>query len=141
MRPIDNALNDLKSQEVPNIKATAEKWKVDRATLSKKFNGKTRPQHDADHLYKCKLSPPQEKVLVDYINKLSVRGIPPVVQMIRNFAYDVAKVQVGKNWPRNFINRHKDQLDSGFLKTMELCRKKADNPRTYALYFELVCSP
>ena len=79
MGPIDKALNDLESQEAPNIKATAEKWKVNRTTLLKHFNGKAQPRHKADQLYKCKLLLLQEKVLINYINKLSVRGIPPIV--------------------------------------------------------------
>jgi Tc5 transposase DNA-binding domain len=138
MKPIDKALHDLKSQEVPNISATAEKWNVHRSTLSRNWNGITLPRHHADKLHKCKLSPPQEKALIDYINKLSLRGIPPITQMVRNFVYDIAKVGVGKNWTQDFIRRHKDKLDSGFLRMMDLSRKKADNVHTYRLYFEQV---
>jgi hypothetical protein len=138
MKPIDKALHDLKSQEVPNISATAKKWNVHRSTLSRNWNGITLPRHHADKLYKCKLSPPQEKALIDYINKLSLRGIPPVTQMVRNFVYDIAKVCVGKNWTQDFIRHHKDKLDSGFLRMMDLSRKKADNVHTYRLYFEQV---
>jgi hypothetical protein len=72
MKPIDKALHDLKSQEVPNISVTAEKWNVHYSTLSRNWNGITLPRHHADKLHKCKLSPPQEKTLIDYINKLSL---------------------------------------------------------------------
>jgi hypothetical protein len=56
MSPIDKALRDLKSQDFPNISATAKEWGVNRSTLLRNFNGVTRPRHVADKLSKCKLS-------------------------------------------------------------------------------------
>ena len=65
-------------------------------------------------------------------------AFPLITQIVRNFVYDIAKVGVGKNWTQDFIRRHKDKLDSGFLRMMDLSRKKADNVHTYRLYFEQV---
>ena len=88
---------------------------------------------------KSLLTPQQEKELVDYINKLSVFGLPPVVLMIRNFAFNISKKTPGKNWPTRFISKYSSKLDSGFLKGFDLSRKKADSLEAYRRYFKLVC--
>ena len=41
MDPMEAALADLRAAEHPNIVATARKHKVERSTLSKRFNEKT----------------------------------------------------------------------------------------------------
>jgi hypothetical protein len=38
---IEAAIEDLESQDHPNITAAATKWKVARETLSKRFRGET----------------------------------------------------------------------------------------------------
>ena len=41
MSAIELAINDLKSQEAPNITATAKKYEVNYCILSRRFRGKT----------------------------------------------------------------------------------------------------
>ena len=41
MGPIEAVINDLKSQEHPNIAATATKFNVNRSTLSWRYKGVT----------------------------------------------------------------------------------------------------
>jgi hypothetical protein len=106
MSPIDKSLCDLKLQDFPNISATVIKLGVNHSTLSRNFNEITKLRHVANKLSKCKLFPPQKEILVDYINNLSVQSLPPMVQMIWNFVFDIAKVQVRKNWPQNFIKHY-----------------------------------
>ncbi|KAM4067689.1 Tc5 transposase DNA-binding domain-containing protein [Hirsutella rhossiliensis] len=89
MAPIDEALDFLKSSESVNYADTA-----------RKFNCKQRSRRDADSLYKSRLSKQQERDLIAYIHKLSARGIPPTLSMIKNFAQDIAKVEVGKHLMR-----------------------------------------
>jgi hypothetical protein len=139
MRPIDKALNDLASQDKPNYAATADKYGVHRSTLSRRHRKITTSREIATANFKSLLTPQQEKELVEYINKLSVFGLPPVISMVRNFAYDICKKMPGKNWPTRFIEKHRAILDSGFLKGFDLSRKKADSPEAYRRYFNLVC--
>ena len=138
MKPIDKALDDLASQDKPNYAATAEKYGVHRSTLSRRHRKITTSREIATANFKSLLTPQQEKELVEYINKLSVFGLPPVVSMVRNFAYDIGKKTPGKNWPTRFIERHRIILDSGFLKGFNLSRKKADSLEVYRRYFKLV---
>ena len=138
MQAIDKALKDLASQESPNYGATARKYGIDRTTLSRRHRGLARSRAVNVANTKSLLTPQQEKELVDYINKLSVFGLPPVISMIRNFTFDISKKTPGKNWPTRFISKYSSKLDSGFLIGFDLSRKKADSPEVYRRYFKLV---
>ena len=82
MQAIDKALKDLASQESPNYGATARKYGIDRTTLSRWYRGLARSWAVNVANTKSLLTPQQEKELVDYINKLLVFGLPPVVLII-----------------------------------------------------------
>ncbi|KAF5265528.1 hypothetical protein FOXYS1_3659 [Fusarium oxysporum] len=112
MAAIDKALEFLKTSGSINYAATAKKFECDETTLRRRHQGKQRARRDADSLYKSRLSKQQEQDLVTYIRKLSLRGIPPTLSMIRNFAQDIAKIEVGKNWPYSFVQRHRNEIDS-----------------------------
>jgi membrane-bound lytic murein transglycosylase B len=137
MAPIDDALDDLNSQKTPQISQTAKKYGVDRSTLSRRFNGLTKPRVLAIDQTAI-LTKQQEITLVKYISQLVEEGLPPTNAMVRNFAWDISKKEPGKNWVYRFIERHKDQLESRFMSAMDSSRKKADNWFDYKLYFELV---
>ena len=55
-------------------------------------------------------------------------------------AEEIAKKMPGKNWVSQFIKTHNDELDSGFLDTIDIARQKADNWWEYKLYFDKVLS-
>ena len=74
---IVEAIADLETQDLPNIAATARKYKVDRSTLSRRFRDKTGSNQDATSYVRRQLTDIQEKTLIKYINKLSDRGLPP----------------------------------------------------------------
>ena len=105
MDPIEAALEDLKLQDIPNISATARVYNVQRSTLSRRFNGVTRPakmQHQNQQL----LSPQQELELVEYINILTKRGTLPTTAMVRNFAGDIASKLPRRCWSQRFCIRY-----------------------------------
>ena len=120
MQAINKALKDLASQESPNYSATVRKYSIDRTTLSRRYRGLAHSWAVNIANIKSLLTPQQEKELVDYINKLSVFGLPPVVSMIRNFAFDISKKMPRKNWPTRFISKYSSKLNSGFLKGFNL---------------------
>ena len=39
----------------------------------------------------------QEKVLVEYINKLTDRGMPPTIQVVQNLVKEMIQSLVGRN--------------------------------------------
>ena len=138
MGAIDEALDFLKSSESVNYAETARLFNYDETTLRWRHQGKQRSRQDADFSYKSRLSKQQERDLIAYINKLTVRGIPPTLPMIKNFAQDIAKIEVGKNWSHSFVQRHRDELGCGWFDGLDISRKKADNTTRYKAYFELV---
>ncbi|KAG7424821.1 hypothetical protein Forpi1262_v014234 [Fusarium oxysporum f. sp. raphani] len=137
MAAIDKALEFLKTSGSINYAATAKKFEYDETTLRRRHQGKQRARRDADSLYKSRLSKQQEQDLVTYIRKLSLRGIPPTLSMIRNFAQDIAKIEVGKNWPYSFVQRHRNEIDCTWFDGFDIARRRADNASRYRAYFDL----
>ena len=89
---------------------------------------------------KCLLSRVQQKILVKHINQCSSKGFAPTIAIVRNMAEEIAKKMPRKNWVSQFIKTHNDELDSGFLDTIDIARQKADNWWEYKLYFDKVLS-
>ena len=126
MDSIDAALADLKLQDTPNYTATAKKFNIDRTTLSRRHRGVTAPKGSSAGPTLL-LSIEQRKGLVDYINELTNRGLPPTAAMVRQFAHDIGGKWPEKNWVYRFVDSAENNLQSGFLKGFNLSRKKADN--------------
>jgi transcriptional/translational regulatory protein YebC/TACO1 len=72
---IEAAIEDLESQDHPNITAATTKWKVARETLSKRSRGETTSRQEATSQTHKNLTDVQEETLITYINKLSDRGL------------------------------------------------------------------
>ena len=140
MPPIDKAIAELKSQEPGeqlSYRKCAQKYNVDRTTLSRRYQG-SQQSMEAREVNKLKLSPQQELELVEYIESLTARGLPPTRQMIQNFASQVAKEEVGIGWVRRFVVRNKDHLTSRWTAGMDAVRHRADSEAKYKLYFDLL---
>ena len=82
MQAIDKALKDLALQESPNYGATVRKYGIDHTTLLKWYRGLAHSWAVNIVNIKSLLTPQQGKELVNYINKLLVFGLPPVVLII-----------------------------------------------------------
>ena len=87
------------------------------------------------------LSKPQQNELVNYINKLSNKGLPPTIPVIRMLAIDIYKTKPGKNWTWRFMGSYKDRLNHGFLRSINLAKKKTDSPKAYRAQFKNVRDP
>ena len=133
MRALEEALAFLECSESINYAATARLFNCDETTLRRRHQGKQRSRQQADSSYKLRLSPQD---LVANINKLTARGIPPTPSMVKNFAQDIAKIEVGKNSPYQFVQRHRDELACEWFDGFDVYQKRADNK--YKAYFELV---
>ena len=68
--------------------------------------------------FKQRLTAAQEDSLILQINRLTHRGIPPTVRMVRNLAEEVIDGPVGKNWTSDFVRRHKDRVKSLYLRNI-----------------------
>jgi transcriptional regulator with XRE-family HTH domain len=103
--------NRVKKKNIFSLKEVADKYGVDRSTLGRRWRGVTRSKEEG-YASQQALSPQQEIELVQYIERLTKRGLPPTREMIRNFSSEVAKRQLGEGWVTRFINRNQTHLIS-----------------------------
>ncbi len=132
------ALAELESYSRPNYAAIAKKYELDRSTLSRRARGKTTSREEfQSERHQC-LTNAQEHVLINQINRLTARRIPPTSQMVKNFAEEIIGREVGKNWVGQFCRRHQTELKSLYLRNIENLRVKSEYGPTYKLFFDLV---
>ena len=132
------AIADLRSQKKPNFFATARKHGIDRTTLRRRFQGKQAPRGVSHIEAQGHLSVKMEEVLIERINTLSARGLPPTPQFIANMVLELSGEQVGPNWVSRFVKRHDDDLSSIYLESIDYARRIADNSKHFKDYFEKV---
>ena len=60
-----------------------------------------------------------EKILIDFINRLTEHSLPPISQIVRNVAEELCNMSVGKNWVGQFTHRYKGQLHAGYLRSID----------------------
>jgi hypothetical protein len=96
-KDIESALADMNAELKPNASAIAKKWKVDRTTLTRRFEGQTASRATYFSERRQCLTTEQEDRLVDQINRLTNQGIPPTSQMVKNFAEEIIGREVRKN--------------------------------------------
>ena len=134
------ALAELGKQTKPNFLGVSNKYKVNRTTLSRQFKGTQRSRRQfLSESHQC-LTNDQEEVVVRWINQFTERSIPPTSQLVKNVAEEVAGRVVNKNWPAMFSARHRSELHSNYLYTIDSARVKADNiPMITKFYDQVTC--
>ena len=135
---MEEAIEDLKSQEIPNFKATAKKYNINRTTLSRRFKGETVSYEEARSRSHKLLTNAQEEVLIDYIRKLSDRGLHPTPKILKNIVEEIVRKPVGLCWVKRFVARHKNELSSPYLRNIDHSRHVADNSKHFQHYFTIV---
>lgn len=135
---LELALENLSIQDRPNMRGTAKKFGVQESTLRRRWKGQTLSRKAAASLHRRKLTDAQEESLIGQINKLTERGLPPTSRMVRNFAEEIIKSSVGKNWTSDFVKRHSTRLKSLYLKNIDSKRKKSEFAASYKQYYDLV---
>ena len=117
-----------------------KKYGVVRTTLRDRYIGKSRLFAQARVESNQCINAVQEETLIDHINKLILRKIPPTVQITQNLAEEIAGRQIGKNWHARFIHRHHNRLNSLYVRNMDHLRQKAEYKPIFQMYFDLVCN-
>ena len=100
------ALADLETKDRPNYQITANKYKLNRSTLSKRARSVQRSGAESNSIYQQCLTLAEEESLVGHINKLTVREMPLTALIIRNLAEEMIGHRVGKNLTRSFVKRY-----------------------------------
>lgn len=131
------ALHSLEPGEKANITLVAKAFGVNRSTLSRRFRAVTRSK-EAQYNDQRLLNNQQSKTLIEWINKLTERGLPPTTFMLVNFAQEISGKVPGKNWVHRWLKTHSDKVISRYSTGLDLDRKRADSAWKYALYFELL---
>jgi hypothetical protein len=140
MDPMELAVGAMEGQsegEQLSYTKIAEKYNVSRHTLARRCKGIQAPIQ-AKNLNQQRLNPQQEQELIQHIERLTERGLPPTREMIKRFASGIAQDPVGKGWVTRFINKHHDQLISRWTSGMDYVRHQADSEAKYKLYFDLL---
>ena len=97
MGQIDDAIAYLKAQDMPNYAAAARIYDVQPTTLRRRFLGLTTSRAAASAEHHQLLNTAQEKVLLDYIDKMTARYIPPTPQIVQNLATELLEQFPEKN--------------------------------------------
>ena len=115
---IASAIADLTNQKTRNFSGTANKHKVDRKTLQRRFYGQSEPS---------------------WIDALTNRKLPPTPGMIKSHVERLVDRSIGKNWVSDFYNRHQDRLNRKYVDGVDANRVYATaNPKCYQLWFQNV---
>lgn len=116
---------------------STSKPQLHRTTLARRAKGEIQAREQ--YREQCGLlSKAQEEKLLQYIDDLTRRGLPPNHHNIRQFAQSICGRLPGKNWPSKFVKRHQDKITSQYLVGFDTSRKKADNWWLVNNYFDLV---
>ncbi|RYN26376.1 hypothetical protein AA0115_g7097 [Alternaria tenuissima] len=137
MDPIQEAIREIESREPGeqfSYQQLAKKYGVNRCTLARRHKG----IHEAHGLRRLSLHPHHETELVQYIDTLTERRLPPSREMIQRFASDLAGKEVSETWVTRFLQRHPNHLISAYSKGMSKLRCNADSGAKYSLYFKLL---
>jgi hypothetical protein len=134
------ALDACNAVENPNFSAIARQFPpVNRQTLQRRFNKAQNSRAQSNSVHRQNLTIEQEDQLIRHINMLTARGLPPTSSIVRNLAEEMIERQVGKNWTSQFVHRHRDRLESLYLRNIDNMRTKAEYAPMIELFFNLVC--
>jgi ATP-dependent protease Clp ATPase subunit len=122
---MEKALDALNTQLVTNYSYIAKKFNVSRTQLMRRHKGICVSRSEATSIYHRLLTNTQEEALIEQINKLTARGLPPTSQIVKNLAEEIIGREVNKNWTAHFVQRHSSRLKSLYLRNIDNLRSKA----------------
>jgi hypothetical protein len=140
MTAIDDAIAAIDSREEGasfSYRKVAAQFKVNRITLARRHQG-LQATRAAKSQNQQSLSPQQELELVQYIEGLTERGLPPTRTMIQNFASSVVDKPVSSAWVSRFLHRNHHLVTPKWTTGIDRQRHKADSEVKYRQYFDLL---
>ena len=132
------ALESCNKSLKPNYSAVAREFNLERTTLAKRHKGQTVSRAHANSIYRQLLTTAQEEQLVKQINKLTVRQMPPTVQMVKNMAEEIIQGPVNKNWTSRFVKCYQSRLKSLYLRNIDNLRAKSEFAPMFQHFYDLV---
>jgi hypothetical protein len=135
---MEAAVASLKAQKIHNFNTTAKKFKLGCTAVSRRFKGQTMSRAEANSEYQQLLTNAQEEVLINRINCLTDRNIPPTSAIVKNMAEEIRGAEVNKNWTSGFVLRHQERLKSTYLRNIDNKRASSEYEPMFKYFFELV---
>jgi Tc5 transposase DNA-binding domain len=133
------ALDACRNVIDPNFSDIARQFPpVNRQTLHRRFIGTQGSRASANSIHRQNLTNEQEDELIKLINSLTLRGLPPTSAIVRNLAEEMTCRPVGKNWTGQFVQRHKDKLQSIYLRNIDNMRTQSEYAPIIQHFFDLV---
>ncbi|PVH72219.1 hypothetical protein DL98DRAFT_553259 [Cadophora sp. DSE1049] len=120
---IQSAIVECNKVLVPNYTKIAGKFKLDRRTLARRYQGQTVSRTEANS---------------DQINKLTKRNLPLTSQIVKNLAEEICGREVNKNWTANFVRRRGDRLRSAYLCNIDNERAKSEYHPNIVYFFNIL---
>jgi hypothetical protein len=122
----------------------ADEFDVSKSTLQRLVMGGG-VSMSAFNAGKQRLTPAEERVLVDFALESADRGFPLTHANLYKAADDILTsrlgdehVSLGHNWVDVFLNRHREELQTHWSKPLDTQRGRALNPTNVKLWFDLV---
>ena len=137
---IEEALNALNTQLIPNFTQISEKFGIKQTTLIRRFKGLCTSRVEATSLHHKLLTNTQEEALINQINKLIARGLPLTSHIVKNLAEEIIGREVNKNWTAYFVKRYSIRLKSLYLRNIDNLRMKSEYGPHIQHFFDLVAS-
>ena len=138
MDSIEVGLAALRLEDESNIRATARKFDLVESTLRRRYNRQIVSMKRARFLIHHRLFQAQKRALIIQINHLIDRGILSTTRMMRNFAEEIVKNLVDKNWAENFVKRYRHELKSIYLRNMNSSRVKTEYASIFKQFYDLM---
>jgi len=136
------ALQALRKGQFSSAQAAARLYDVSKPSLTDRIHG--RVARTELHANSHKLTETEEQALVQWILSMYKRGYPPRICAVGEAAKLILKQRVssasaliGKNWPRNFVNRH-TELKSKYTRKYDYQKVQCEDPDKLRDWFRLV---
>jgi hypothetical protein len=133
------AIQAIQLGQIPSIRQAAEQYNVSRVTLSRRMNG-TRSKRDSS-VGTQRLTPSEEKVLVQKVLELDYRGIPIRLDKLRDFASSITEARgappVGSKWAYNFVKRTLG-LRTRMTRSLDYRRAQSEDPKKIKEWFDVI---
>ncbi len=137
-KAVDSAVAAIQRGECTDYSDAAKKYKCSRTAVSRRVRGLTKTKQEANSFWHQCLTIEQEEVLIDRINYLTDRAMPPTSHIVRNLAEEIRGGPVGKNWVGQFVKRHGIRLKSLYLRNIDNLRAGAEYAPMFQLFFSVV---
>lgn len=125
------------------LRKIAEKFEVGFRTLGRLVNGGV--TMSAFNASKQKLTPTEERVLVDFAKESADRGFPLHHSALEIYANAILHVKhgdeyepLGGQWIYRFLDRHREELQTHWSRPLDTQRARSLNPEAVAAWFDLV---